>query len=252
MVSIVMPAYNSAKYIDAAIQSVLHQTFSDWELIIIDDCSNDETFNIASSYANLDKRINVLHNDNNIGVSSSRTKGVSLATGEWIAFLDSDDLWRYDKLEKQFSFAMSSDAILIYTGSSFIDELNKPLDYTMHVPARVNYANLLKGNVIPCSSVMIMRSVMQRYPMAGDYMHEDYTCWLQFLRDFPYAFGIDEPLLTYRISRTSKSSKRYRSAKMLFNSYRHIGYNPIHAFLLTLQYMSYSIKKHYLIRHGRC
>lgn len=250
MVSIVMPAYNSSKYIDAAIQSVLCQTISDWELIIIDDGSNDDTFRIASSYADLDTRITVLHNDVNMGVSFSRTKGISLATGEWVAFLDSDDLWCCDKLEKQLAFTAGNNAVLVYTGSAFIDELNKPLNHIMHVPSRVNYISLLKGNIISCSSVMVQRSVMQKYPMSGDFMHEDYTCWLQILKDYSYVYGIDEPLLIYRISKSSKSAKRYNSAKMLFNSYRYVGYNIIQALLLTLRYIGYSIKKHHNILHG--
>ncbi len=243
-VSVVMPAYNAEKYIGSAIQSVLGQTWTDLELIVVDDCSQDATAEIVRRLAEEDERITLLQNARNYGVSASRNAGVARAKGEWVAFLDSDDLWREDKLEKQLALLERHwDAALSYTASAFIDEAGQAYSYILEAEAETTYKTLLRKNLLSCSSVMVKREVMLRHPMGGDRMHEDYAAWLQILQEARCAYGLNEPLLLYRIRRNSKSGARFRSARMIYRSYRYVGYPALQAGMLTLRYAKHSLSK---------
>jgi len=243
-VSVVMPAYNAEAYIEAAIRSALRQTWTDFELIVVDDCSQDATADIARRMAGEDGRIILLQNARNSGVSACRNAGVAKARGEWIAFLDSDDLWREDKLEKQLALLdRHPDAVLSYTASAFMDEDGRRYTYTMEAEEETDYETLLRRNLLSCSSVMVKREVMLRHPMGGGQMHEDYAAWLLILRETRCAYGLNEPLLVYRLRRGSKSGGRFRSAKMIYRSYRYVGYPVIQAAALTVRYAKHSLSK---------
>lgn len=243
-VSVIMPAYNAERTIRDSIESILHQSFRDFELIVIDDGSRDGTKEIVEKLAAGDSRIRFLQNEKNSGVSYTRNRAVSLAEGEWIAFLDSDDQWLPEKLEKQLALAeQHPDMVLCYTASSFISDDGKPYGYVMEAAERMSYKMLLKKNLISCSSVMIRSSVMKGVKMPSDKMHEDYFVWLTVVREFGVAYGINEPLLVYRLSANSKSSSRIKSAKMLYNSYRAVGYFPVTAGWFTLRYTLHSVSK---------
>ena len=251
MVSIVMPAYNAEKYIREAIQSVLCQTYEEWELLVIDDCSTDGTYSVVEKMSKDDDRIKLYKNQQNMGVSQSRNKAVELARGEWIAFLDSDDAWMPEKLSKQVSIAKTaSDMVICYTASSFIDDDGKPYDYVMEVEETISYKTLLSKNLISCSSVMIRSSVMKQIKMPSDKMHEDYYVWLKVLREGGKAYGINEPLLRYRLAANSKSSNRLKSAKMSYRTYRAVGYNFLTASFLVFRYAFYSVAKRRKIYHS--
>lgn len=254
MVSIVMPAYNSGKTIRDSVNSIFAQTYPDWELIVIDDGSIDDTSVILEEFAHSDSRVRFLQNAKNMGVSYTRNRAVTLAKGEWIAFLDSDDLWDPWKLEKQMALAENhSDMIVCYTASAFMDDKGNQYNYVMPAVERLTYKNLLRKNLMSCSSVMIKASVMKNIRMPNDKMHEDYFVWLTVLRESKVAYGINEPLLIYRLSTNSKSSKRFKSARMLFNSYKAVGYSFIASCVLTLQYTFHSVIKRYRIyKSVRC
>lgn len=243
-VSVVMPAYNAAKYIEESIRSVMEQTFTDYELIIVDDCSKDDTKKIIRDHAKLDKRIVFLQNEKNMGVAATRMNAISIAKGEWIAFLDSDDLWDKRKLEIQMRIIEENPEVQVsYTASSYIDEDGVPYDYVLHAKERTTYKDLLKGNLMSCSSVVIKKNLFQEVGMIHDAMHEDYTAWLTILRKGYFSYGIDQPLLIYRIGKNTKSSNRIKSAKMIYNSYRYIGYSNVMALILMARYTVYSITK---------
>lgn len=246
MISIIMPAYNAERYIKDAICSVLKQTFTQWELIIIDDCSVDKTSEIIQPYINQYSNIYYYKNPHNLGVAESRNLGVSKASGEWIAYLDSDDCWNPNKLQEQFNLAASQNVDFLFTGSSFIDENSQPLDYFLSVPASVNYQELLKQNIISCSSVMIRKALVQEYPMRNaSQLHEDYAVWLQVLRDKNIrAYGINKPLLIYRISSASKSGNKIKAGIMTFRVYRYLGIHLIPAFYYWFCYFVRSLKKY--------
>lgn len=244
VVSVVMPAYNAEKYVEAAMRSVMAQTFQDFELLVVDDCSKDRTAEIVQRLAGEDSRVVFLRNPKNSGVAATRNYAVSLAKGEWVAFLDSDDMWREDKLEKQLDLLQRHpNGVLSYTASAFMDQDGTPYSYVMEARPEVDYQTLLRRNLLSCSSVMVKTEVIRRYPMGHDGMHEDYSTWLQILRETRCAYGVNEPLLIYRLSPSSKSGSRVKSAKMLYRSYRYVGYGCLSAACLVLRYFVYSVHK---------
>ena len=251
LVSVIMPAYNASKTIESAINSVLKQTVGDFELIIIDDCSKDDTVEKISALAQSDERIVVLLNEKNSGVAHSRNYGVSVAKGEWVAFLDSDDMWREDKLEKQLELVNTNpQAAITYTASSFMDWEGKPYSYIMPVNTTVDYKTLLRRNLLSCSSVMVKKNIIERYKMPSDNMSEDYAVWLMVLKEVGFAYGVNEPLLIYRLSKNSKSSSRIKAFRMHFNAYRYVGYNVVYSLFLTALYTFYSVAKRKNIKEG--
>lgn len=243
-VSIVMPAYNAAKTIAESINSVLAQSFTDWELIIVDDCSTDETAKILNKYVQQEVRIIFVKNNQNLGVAESRNRAIAMAKGQWVAFLDSDDLWRSDKLEKQVVLMQSNSGIdMTYTASGFIDVNGNSYDYVMSVPKNVTYNSLLHGNVMSCSSVMIKSDLMKHLPMPQGNLHEDYYCWLTLLKAGRKSVGINEQLLIYRLGVNTRSSSRIKAVKMSYNTYRAIGISCMKSLYLVMQYVLYSVKK---------
>ena len=221
LVSVVMPAYKAEKTIEAAIESVLRQSWEALELIVVDDASPDTTGEILHRISASDPRVSWYRNETNRGVSYNRNFGVRKAAGEWIAFLDSDDMWEPDKLEKQLRLAAEHpEAGLFFTGSSFIDSEGRQNSYILRVPEKVDFSRLLGQNVISCSSVLVRKDRMLAHPMGNDSIHEDFAVWLEILREEPYAYAVNEPLLIYRVSRSSKSGNKLRAAKMTFQTYR--------------------------------
>lgn len=250
MISVVMPAYNAEKTIREAIDSILTQSYRDLELIVVNDCSQDGTKGIIEEYAEADERVRLINNEVNSGVSVSRNKAVAAAKGEYIAFLDSDDMWKQGKLEKQLRVMEDNNAVLSYTSSAFIDQDGNPYNYIMEAEEKTTLDTLLRKNLISCSSAMVRASVMKKIKMPGDRMHEDYYVWLKILKKYKYAYGVKEPLLVYRLSANSKSSSRIKSAVMIYNTYHAVGYNAAAAGFLTLRYTIHSVSKRFNIKHA--
>lgn len=246
MISIIMPAYNAEQYIESAIQSVRKQTVTDWELIVVDDLSSDNTAKIVSEIMREDARIHLICNEQNQGVSYCRNMGVQKANGEWIAFLDSDDCWKTEKLEHQLAVAEEKDAQFIFTGSAFMDEDGQEKDYILQVKDITSYKELLKQNIISCSSVMIKKDLMLQYPMGESKgVHEDYETWLRILRKTGCtAYAVNEPLLIYRLRKNSKSGNKMKSALMHFRVYRMIGLSLIASLIYFGFYIFRGLKKY--------
>lgn len=242
MISIIMAAYNAEKTIGIAINSVLAQSYIDWELLVINDCSKDHTAEVVASFT--DPRIRLLQNETNSGVSISRKKGMEAANGEWIAVLDSDDAWAPDKLEKQIKLARETGAELIFTGSAFMDDEGNPIDWQLHVPTKLPYRELLKQNLVSNSSVLVKAALYKQFYAIGDDMHEDFAIWLRITKTGRVAYGIDEPLLIYRVASSSKSSNKIKAAKMNWNTYRYIGLNPVAASYYMCWYIAKGILKY--------
>lgn len=222
-VSIIMAAYNAEKTLPAAVDSVLCQTYPHWELLIVEDGSRDNTLAIAEKYAERDERIRVIPNEKNAGVSQSRKNGLLAASGEWIAVLDSDDMWKPEKLEKQVRAAQETGAALIFTGATFMRADGSPILWQLSAPERVSFRELLKQNVISNSSVLVKKSLYEKHYVMGDHMHEDYAMWLGMLAEGVQTCGINEPLLIYRVAANTKSGNKLKSAQMQIATYRHIG-----------------------------
>lgn len=249
LISVVMPAYNAEKTIEKAIQSVIMQTYSNIEVIVIDDGSQDETVNLAASYAQKDHRIKVVQNQSNKGVALARNRGVEEAKGEWIAFLDSDDRWEPSKLEKQSDILRKNPSChLCYTGSAFENDEGIRSSYILSVPKQLRYHDLLKQNLISCSSVLVKKDALIAFPMKSDPMiHEDLAAWLKILKDGSAAVGINAPLLIYRISSKSKSGNKLRAARMQWRTYREAGIGYLKSIKYFLIYAWRNIKKYFHI-----
>ncbi len=225
MVSVIMPAYNCDKYIGDAIASVLIQSVP-LELIVIDDNSGDGTADRIKSFLQ-DERVIYVRNQRNLGVAESRNKGIEMARGKYIAFLDADDYWTEDKLLKQTALMEEQQAVLSSTGRELMDKEGNLSGKIIGIKERISYKELLKGNVLNTSGVMVLTQVAKRYPMEQEQLHEDYIMWLSILKDYDAAYGIDEPLLKYRVMKGSKSANKLKSAMMTFGVYRHMGLNIV-------------------------
>lgn len=221
LVSVIMPTYNCKDYIAEAIRSVLIQKVP-LELIIIDDHSNDGTEELVHSFCQ-DERVIHVRNECNLGVAASRNKGVELARGKYIAFLDADDYWTEDKLEKQTVLMEEKQAVLSSTGRELMDKDGNLLGKTIGIKEEISYKELLKSNILNTSGVMVLTDVAKRYPMEQEQLHEDYIMWLSILKDYDTAYGINEPLLKYRVMRGTKSGNKLKSAQMTFGVYRYMG-----------------------------
>ena len=246
LISIIMPAYNSEKYIKQSIESVIAQTYENWELIVVNDASTDQTIGVINKLAEKDKRIKVISNIENLGVSKTRNKAITIAQSDWIAFLDSDDLWDEGKLEKQIALIREyKNVALFYTGTAYVNMQGKEAEFVLHVPNKISYKELLKQNMISCSSVLIRKELVQKYKMPSDKLHEDYAVWLSVLKDDKCAYGIDEPLTIYRISTNSKSSNKLNAVKMQYRVYRYIGLNYVETMYYMLHYVIRNCKKYF-------
>lgn len=249
LVSVIMPAYNSAGTLEAAAASVLEQTYENIELLIADDASSDDTPEICQFLASRDRRVRVISNPSNLGALKSRLKLIREAKGDWIAFLDSDDLWKPDKLSKQLAVRNETGCDLVYTGSSFIDENGQPFEWILHVPESTEYKKLLKQNIISNSSVLVKKDSFIRFAPDNEDkndMHEDFACWLGMLRAGLTARGIDEPLITYRLSKRSMSGNKIKAYSMNMNTYKYVGLS----FFSRLYYqMCYSVNGIRKYRH---
>lgn len=244
LISIIMAAYNAEKTIEQAINSVLKQTYPNFELLVINDCSKDGTVELVKNIAATDSRIHLLTNEKNSGVSYTRKHGLEEAKGPWIAILDSDDAWAPDKLEKQIDLQIKVNADLLFTGSAFMDSNGQLIDWHLHVPAEVTYRQLLKQNVLSNSSALVRKELYAKYYAIGDGMHEDFAIWLSILKEGKKAYGVSEPLLIYRIAKSSRSGNKIKAAKMNWNTYRYVGLNPIEAAYYEVWYIVKGILKY--------
>lgn len=221
MVSIITPTYNSERYIASAIRSVLNQTYTEWEMIIVDDGSTDRTLDIIQSFAIRDPRIRLIILPSNGGVSNARNTAIKHSRGRYVAFLDSDDIWLPNKLERQIRFMREKNVPFCYCQyRHFIGDLSNQ-GRLIRVPVAVDYRKLLKGNTIPCLTVVIDRKVIRDISMPRA-EHEDYIAWLSILKKGFKAYGLMEDLARYRLSNSSISANKFRSAVWTWRIYRNV------------------------------
>lgn len=243
LVSIIIPAYNSERFIEETIISALAQKVEK-EIFIIDDCSTDNTGEIIGKYLGYDE-IKYIHNDINMGVAKSRNIGIRLACGKYIAFLDSDDVWAEDKIFRQVKLLEQNKGVLCCSGRELISEQGKALHRYIGVENEITYRKLVKNNSISCSSVVLLTNVAREFFMCHDEYHEDFIMWLQILKKYKSAYGIDEPLLKSRLTSKGKSRNKIKSAYMTLGVYRYIGIGPIKSLLYLFNHLLNGIKKYY-------
>ena len=244
IISVIIPAYNCSQYIDTAILSVLSQDIA-LEIIVINDQSPDNLDEVMNKYLSAPNIIYV-KNPVNLGVAKTRNKGVSLAQGDYIAFLDADDWWEGQKLLAQLDRLQKEDVVLCSTARELCTSTGEKMGKIIPIADVITYSALLKHNSINCSSVLIKKEIMNEFPMTNEDSHEDYYTWLCILKKYGKACGINKPYLKYRMSPNSKSGNKWRSMAMTYKVYRYMGYNPFYSFWLWCSYIYNGIKKHYL------
>ncbi len=219
MISIITPAYNAEKSIAKTIESVLAQTHTDWEMIIVDDCSKDNTYDVAKQYADKDDRIKVVKQEKNGGVASARNTALKLAKGDYIAFLDSDDLFLPDKLEKQLKFMEENGYVLTYTKYQNIDEKDA-LGKVISVPNKMTYEDIFRNTAIACLTVMVNRKKSGEFYMPPLNHTEDQCTWQDILSRGYEAYALQEVLSLYRVSSNSLTGNKFKVIKRQWYTYR--------------------------------
>ncbi|MDR4949075.1 glycosyltransferase family 2 protein [Neobacillus cucumis] len=222
-VSIITPTYNAAKFIVETIGSVKEQTFTNWEMIIVDDCSLDNTVDIVKKEIESDSRIKLIELKRNSGPARARNQAIAAAKGDFLAFLDSDDLWLPKKLEMQLLFMVKNNLAFSYTDYRIMTEDGAKTDIVFKVPSKLGYKTLLKNTMIGTLTVMLdKRKVgMVQMPLNRD-CSEDFGLWLSILSRGIHAYGLNEELAIYRKSENSLSSNKFKSAKKTWNTYRKV------------------------------
>lgn len=210
LVSVIMPSYNTARFIKETIQSVLNQTYENWELIIVDDCSTDNTDEVVASFS--DNRIKYLKNAQNSGAAVSRNRAIKEAKGKWIAFLDSDDMWEADKLEKQINFMKSNGYHFSYTTYQQIDENSNPMGVTVGGPSRINKRQMYNFCWQGCLTVMYDAEHVGLVQIEDLKKNNDYAIWLKVIEKAD-CYLLDECLGRYRIR--SGSISRHSKLKLV-------------------------------------
>lgn len=223
MISIIVPVYNAASYIADTITMVRKQSFSDWELILVNDCSKDQSLFIIENYLKKypDERIKVIDKKVNEGAAKARNTGLDVAKGRYIAFLDADDLWYADKLKKEMQFMEKHEAGFVFSSYDYGDEAGVPNGKVAHVPATLNYKQALTRTVIFTSTVLIDTEIVDKSLI---YMpcvpSEDTATWWQILKKGIVAYGLPESLAIYRRPRKSLSSDKGEAVKRIWNLYK--------------------------------
>lgn len=245
LVSIITPVYNAEQFLPELIQTVLKQTYVNWEWIMVDDGSTDNSYGVLKEAASKDTRIKVHRNENNLKVFQARNNALATARGEFIAFLDADDLWEPDKLRLQLDFMQEKNSWFTYTDfDRFVNDPEKPLRMEK-LPDIATYKKILTNNYIATSSVIIWRSRIGDFRMRDIY-HEDFVLWLALLKKIEFAKRVPVNLMHYRLSKGSLSRNKFKSAKevyviftrkMGFGYIKGIRYFIAWAFNTTLRYM---------------
>jgi glycosyltransferase involved in cell wall biosynthesis len=225
LISIITPSYNSAPYIKETIESVLQQTYPNWEMIIVDDCSTDDSKEIVKRYIQEDKRIKLISNQENIGVAQSRNRAIEEANGDYIALLDSDDIWVPNKLEKQIELMEEKNILMSFSAYTIIDEKSETIGH-YPIKEKVTYSDMLKTSSIGTLTTIYNANKLGKFYFE-EIGHEDYVYKLNILKQIDFAQGIKEPLAKYRRVQSSLSSNKIKAALWQWKIYRDIEKIPL-------------------------
>jgi teichuronic acid biosynthesis glycosyltransferase TuaG len=222
LVSIVVPVYNAARFMDDTIQTVLSQTYQNWEILLVDDCSSDDSVQIIQKYQKKDERIKLFKLSENSGAAIARNTGIDNAKGRYLAFLDADDLWVNNKLELQVVFMQEKNAAFSFTGYEFADENGKPNGKKVHVPQTITYKQALKNTTIWTSTVMIDLQIINKLTIyMPDIGSEDTATWWKILKTISRAYGLNKILSYYRRHGSTLSSNKLKAIRRTWKLYRH-------------------------------
>ena len=238
-ISIITPSHNCSSFIGETIHSVLKQSFPDWEMIIVDDCSTDNSVEVVKSFVKQDSRIKLIQLFENSGSAVARNLAIDAAQGRYIAFLDSDDLWLSDKLEKQLFFMQENEYPFTFSAYDKID-VNGLVFGHVGVPDIVSYSDLLKMPSIGCLTAIYDRRYFGKVYMPLIRKRQDLGLWLSLLKKTEYAYGLNETLAQYRVRNNSISANKADAAKFTWRLYREVeGLNFLKA---SFYFSSYAVR----------
>jgi len=245
LVSIITPTYNSEKFINLTIESIISQTYNNWELLITDDCSSDNTLEIINYYAKLDNRIKVFRLLNNSGPAVARNLSISKANGRFIAFCDSDDQWKSDKLYKQLNFMLNSNVALSFTNYEVINENGEYLKL-IRSPSKITHSQALQNNYIGCLTAIYDTINLGKVFMPNLRKRQDWALWLLILKKIPYGLGLNENLAIYRVRSNSISANKLKILKYNWRIYKEVeNFSHIKSCNYMVKYMFFYINKKY-------
>ena len=222
LVSIITPSYNSAKYIAETIQSVQNQTYTNWEMIIVDDCSSDNTEEIVKKIQQSDTRIHFFKLDQNSGSGVARNKGIEKASGDYMTFIDSDDIWFPEFIQNSIEAIQTSKAPFVFSSYRRSNEYLEFVYSDFIVPQKVTYTDVLKSNSISCLTAFLDINTLGKKYMPKIRKRQDMGLWLQYLKEIPYASGIQQTQAIYRIRENSLSRNKSNLLKYQWEFYRDV------------------------------
>lgn len=234
LVSIITPSYNSSRFIAQTIESILSQTYTNWELLITDDCSVDDTREIVERYQQKDPRIKFFQLKENSGAGVARNYSIKMANGRYIAFCDSDDRWYPDKLEKQLAFMARKRCILSYTSYMTCNEDNMITGIVV-CDRKIDYQSLKRDDGIGCLTAVYDSSVFGKIYLPDMRKRQDWGLWLKIIKECKIAYGMKEPLAIYRVHSNSISHNKLSLVNYNVAVYQHVlGYSWVRAYLTFL------------------
>jgi glycosyltransferase involved in cell wall biosynthesis len=244
MVSIITPLHNAEKFIAQTIESVLAQTYQEWEMIIVDDLSLDHSTSIVEAYVQKDPRIKLIKQEQKSGPADARNRAIQAAHGRYIAFLDADDQWMPEKLEKQISFMIKHDLAFTYSSYKVINMDNETLTTFVTLPD-ISYESMLKTCSVGCLTAVYDREKLGKMYMPKLPKRQDYALWLSILKKIGTTKGLLEPLAYYRIGQTSVSSNKINAAAWQWKVYRDVEQLSLtKSIYYFVNYVYFGIKKY--------
>tara|TARA_B110000444_G_C18821122_1_gene587779 strand:- start:1076 stop:1825 length:750 start_codon:yes stop_codon:yes gene_type:complete len=244
LVSIITPSYNSSQFVEECVSSVFSQTYQHWEMIIVDDYSEDNSRVIISELADKDKRIKSIFLEKNVGAAEARNVAIRQAKGKYIAFLDSDDLWDSYKLEKQIYFMEKKNIAFSFSTYQFMSEDGKKSENVIKAPQKMTYHTYLKNTIIGCLTVIIDREKTGEFEMPNIRSSHDMALWLLIMKRGFSAYGLEQNLAKYRVVSSSNTSNKVKASKEVWNVYRKVEkLNIFYSAICFIGYAFNAIKK---------
>ena len=222
LVSIITPVYNAERFLGDTIKSIQNQTYKNWELVLVDDCSKDKSSDMIKEFQANDDRIRYIKLEKNSGASVSRNTGIKNAKGRFIAFVDSDDIWQPEKLKIQIEYMLENKLGFTFTSYRYMKEDGRLTKKVAKAPRKINYKGLLKNTIIGCSTVVIDKEIVGEFSMPLVRRGQDTATWLQILKTQDHAYGIEKDLVNYRLVGDSLSSNKIKALKRTWNTYRNV------------------------------
>lgn len=246
LVSIIVPVYKAEQFLKDTIKTVEEQTYTNWELIFVNDCSPDNSVEIIENTMKQNTKIKLINLEKNSGAAIARNTGIGAARGQYIAFLDADDLWNREKLEKQVKFMKEKDCAFSFTGYEFADENGVGNGKIVNVPKSINYKQALKNTTIWTSTVMfdVQKLGKELIQMPNVKRGQDTATWWKVLKQIDNAYGINEVLSYYRRTNESLSANKIKALKRTWNLYRNVEHlNMFYSFYNFCWYVLNAVRR---------